>query len=87
MDIEFSSNFLKKAKKLPKREKELLSRKVELFREAPNDQRLRTHPLTGRLKGLYSFSLTYSKRVVFLYAGKNKTLFIDVGTHDEVYRQ
>jgi mRNA-degrading endonuclease YafQ of YafQ-DinJ toxin-antitoxin module len=86
MDVELSSNFLKKAKKLPKEEKVLLSGKVEIFRKNPNSPKLKTHALTGKLSGLLSFSLTYSKRVVFMYLEKDKALFIDVGNHDEVYR-
>ena len=86
MEIELSTNFLKRSKKLSKHEKVLLSKKVDVFRQSPGDPRLKNHPLTGKLKGLLSFSLTYSKRVVFMYINKNKALFIDVGTHDEVYK-
>ena len=86
MDIELSSNFLKKTKKLSKEEKILLSGRVEIFRKNVNDSRLKTHPLTGKLKGLLSFSLNYSKRVVFVYLEKGKVLFIDVGSHNEVYK-
>lgn len=86
MDVELSSNFLKRAKKLSKEEKLLLSDRVEIFRKNTRDPRLRTHPLTGKLKGLLSFSLNYSKRVVFVYLGKERTLLIDVGSHDEVYK-
>lgn len=86
MEIELSSNFLRKAKKLSKKEKILLSQKVDIFRSNPSDPRLKTHPLTGRLKGLLSFSLNYSKRVIFLYLEPSKVLFFDIGFHDEVYR-
>ena len=86
MKIDFSSNFLKKSKKLTKKEKVVLSEKIEIFRKDPFDPRLKTHPLKGRLKGMYSFSLTYSKRTTFVFVGKNKILFINVGSHGEVYR-
>lgn len=86
MDIELSSNFLRKAKKLEKKEKKLLSDKVEIFKKDPNHPSLKTHPLTGRLKGMFSFSLTYSMRVVFIYIERDKALLIDVGTHEEVYK-
>jgi len=42
--------------------------------------------LIGKLKGMLSFSLDYSKRVVFLYIEPNKVLFFDIGSHNEVYR-
>ncbi len=86
MEIELSSNFLRKAKKLPRKERMLLSQKVDIFRSNPSDPRLKTHPLTGKLKGLLSFSLNYSKRITFLYIEPNKVLFFDIGPHDEVYR-
>ena len=81
-----SSNFLKKAKRLSKEEKILLSDRIEIFRDNVNDSRLKIHPLTGKLKGLLSFSLNYSKRVTFVYLEKEKVLFIDVGSHDQVYK-
>jgi len=37
MEIEFSSNFLRRAKKLPNKEKTILSEKVEVFRLNPSD--------------------------------------------------
>jgi len=37
------------------------------------------------LKGLFAFSIKRRKRVKFSFFDKNKTLFIDVGSHDEVY--
>ncbi len=86
MEIELSSNFLRKAKKLSKKEKVLLSQKVDIFRANPSDPRLKTHPLTGKLRGLLSFSLNYSRRITFLYIEPDKVLFFDIGSHDEVYR-
>ncbi|MCX6706372.1 MAG: type II toxin-antitoxin system mRNA interferase toxin, RelE/StbE family [Candidatus Woesebacteria bacterium] len=86
MEIELSSSFLRKAKKLSKKEKILLSQKVDIFRANPSDPRLKTHPLTGKLRGLLSFSLNYSKRITFLYIEPGKVLFFDIGSHDEVYR-
>jgi mRNA-degrading endonuclease YafQ of YafQ-DinJ toxin-antitoxin module len=87
MEIAFSSNFLRKAKKLSKKDKILLSERTDIFRNNSNNPRLKTHPLTGKLKGMLSFSLNYSKRVIFLYVEPNKVLFFDIGSHNEVYRQ
>ncbi len=86
MKIEFSSNFLRQAKKLSGKEKAILSERIEIFKLYPSDQRLKTHALTGRLKGLFSFSLNYSRRVVFIYTGKYEALLVDVGAHEKVYR-
>ncbi len=85
MEVELSSNFLRKARKLSQKEKLLLSDKTEIFRADPNNPRLKTHALTGKLKGLVSFSLNYSKRVIFIHLEPDKVLFIDIGPHNEVY--
>ncbi|OGD04166.1 hypothetical protein A3E17_03405 [Candidatus Amesbacteria bacterium RIFCSPHIGHO2_12_FULL_48_14] len=85
MEVEFSSHFLDQAKKLTQKEKEVLAEKVELFRKNPRDPRLKTHALTGKLKGSFSFSVTYSKRAIFVLSG-NTAIFAEMGTHDHVYR-
>lgn len=58
---------------------------VNLFLQHPFDPRLRTHKLTGKLKGLWAFSVTYDCRVIFSFLNKNTVLLIDIGGHDEVY--
>ena len=84
--VELSSNFIKKARKLSKKERIRLSKKVEIFKRDPFSPKLKTHPLKGKLKGLYSFSLSYSKRVLLSFVEKNKVLLLDVGTHEGVYK-
>jgi mRNA-degrading endonuclease YafQ of YafQ-DinJ toxin-antitoxin module len=58
---------------------------LEIFRNDPFDQRLRTHKLSGRLKELWSFSIGYDLRIVFSFLEGDRALFVDIGTHDEVY--
>lgn len=69
------------ARSLPRVEQTLLSEKIEVFKVDPYNSKLRTHQLTGKLKSIHSFSLTYSKRVLFII-DKDKTIFIAVGSHD-----
>ena len=85
MEIEISSQFLRRVKKLTPSEQRNLSEKIEVFRKDPYDSQLKTHALRGRLRGLFAFSLNYSKRVIFTYIGKNKALLLDLGSHEEVY--
>ncbi|MEP0918408.1 hypothetical protein NC981_16380 [Leptolyngbya sp. DQ-M1] len=59
--------------------------KLEIFIANPFDPSLRTHKLSGKLKDLYSFSLEYDERVVFYFTEDGNAVFVDVGTHDEVY--
>lgn len=58
---------------------------IELFSKEPFSHRLRTHKLTGRLEGLWAFSISFDCRVIFKFLGKNEVLLIDIGEHDEVY--
>lgn len=81
MQIEFTKKFLKMARSLPQVEQILLSNKIEVFKVDQHDSKLKTHQLTGKLKSIYSFSLTYSKRVLFII-DSNKVIFMAVGSHD-----
>ena len=58
---------------------------MRLFSKNPFDRRLRTHKLTGKLEGLWSFSVAYDWRVIFRFLSKDEVLLIDIGSHDEVY--
>lgn len=85
MEIELSSHFVKRARRLSTEDKSVLAERTKWFISNPNDPRLKIHPLTGKLKGLFGFSIKRKKRVKFSFLDKNSTLFIDVGSHDEVY--
>ena len=58
---------------------------AETFAKDPFHPRLRTHKLTGRLKGLWAFSVSFDCRVIFQFLNKTEILLIDIGGHDEVY--
>jgi len=58
---------------------------VTCFTENPFNPRLRTHKLTGKLKGLWSFSVARDCRVIFRFINDQEALLIDIGSHDEVY--
>ena len=53
----------------------------------PYDSSLKTHTLSGKLKGLWAFSITYNQRLVFEFADntRKKVFLVYIGTHDEVY--
>ena len=58
--------------------------------EDANDPRLKTHHLSGHLKGLHASSVGYDCRIVFAKQKHPKTnaetlLLINIGTHEEVY--
>jgi addiction module RelE/StbE family toxin len=59
--------------------------RVELFKNNPFEPKLRTHKLSGKLKDLWSFSLEYDLRVIFSFASQARVIFVDIGSHKEVY--
>ncbi|MBI3333387.1 MAG: hypothetical protein HYZ93_04775 [Candidatus Omnitrophica bacterium] len=56
-----------------------------LFRANPHDLRLKTHPLKGKLKGLWSYSIDYRHRILLEFLDSNDVLYHDIGSHD-LYR-
>lgn len=86
MDVGVTSHFSKRAKKLSTKERDLLDQKTEIFQISPGDPRLKVHRLGGKLREYMAFSLTHGKRVKFILVENNRALFVDVGSHDEIYR-
>ncbi len=65
--------------------KQFFWERVEFFKNNPFEPKLRTHKLSGKLKDLWSFSIEYDLRVIFSFAEQNKVIFVDIGSHKEVY--
>ena len=58
---------------------------LNLFVTDPFNPLLKTHKLSGKLKGLWVFSCLYDYRIIFKFIKKEEVLLIDIGSHDEVY--
>ncbi len=88
MEVSFSSSFKSSFKKRIRGNKTLEERfwnKLEQFTLNPFDASLKTHKLSGKLKTLWSFSVDYDERVLFYFTEDEKAVFVDIGSHDEVY--
>ena len=85
MQIAFKPSFLRDFKRLPAEVQAEAKERIGLFKDSKNHQQLRVHKLKGKLKDHYSFSVTYSHRIVFTYETKQKAVFLAIGNHD-VYR-
>ncbi len=90
MEVAFADSFKKAYRKRIKGKSVIENQywqKLELFIADPFSPVLRTHKLSGKLKNLYSFSIEYDFRIVFYFTKDNpvKAVFVDIGTHDEVY--
>ena len=82
--ITFSSPFKKKVKGKQNIESKYWE-KVDIFNKNPFDSQLRTHKLSGKLEGMWSFTVEYDLWVIFYFLEKDKAVFVDIGKHDEVY--
>lgn len=88
IEVGFSSSFRRAFKKRLKHQADVQAkfwRTVEIFVRDPYDERLKTHKLSGQLNDLWSFRVEYDLRVIFYFADESKAVFVDIGTHDEVY--
>ena len=88
MQIEFSGRFLKSFKKLVSRRPEVaisVLQKVLLFSNDPFSPSLALHKLKGRLNDVWSFSVENDVRIIVDREDPNKVVFVDIGSHDQVY--
>lgn len=59
--------------------------RLALFLQNPRHPLLKDHPLKGKKQGARAFSLTGDCRVVYSQISANEILFLDIGTHNQVY--
>ncbi len=85
LQIVYSSNFVRQFKKLTPRAQKQAIKAEKLFRQDLFSQELKTHKLTGRLDGLWSFSINHLDRIIFEFLGGERILFYKIGNHD-IYR-
>lgn len=89
MNIKFSAKFQKNYRKRVKPNLHLRAKyveRVEIFSVDQNNEILRDHKLGGKLRGCRAFSITGDFRVVYLKMSENEVIFLNVGTHNQVYR-
>jgi len=85
-EILYNPVFVRELKKLDAVTCAKVIRCEEFFRANPLHPSLRLHPLKGKLKGLWSISVTVSVRIIFQRMSKGEVAFISVGKHD-IYRE
>ncbi len=86
MKIYYSSKFRREYKKLSPTIKLIAEVKEEIFRKDPYDPRLKTHQLTGSLKGYLAFSVDIKTRIIFEFKSKQVVWFHSTGSHD-IYKR
>ncbi|OGM91237.1 hypothetical protein A2755_02435 [Candidatus Wolfebacteria bacterium RIFCSPHIGHO2_01_FULL_48_22] len=84
-EVRVSTKFQKQYRKLPKRIQAVAVEREKIFKEDPFNPRLDTHKLHGKDKEAWSFSVTKSHRIKFIFLEEETVLFLEIGTHD-IYR-
>ena len=83
--IDYSRKFLKRLKKLPALVIDKFEEREVIFKYDIFDARIETHKLHGKEHDYWSFSKNNKYRVKFMFLTDKTILFLDIGTHDEVY--
>ena len=88
MRITFSPSFKKAYSKRIKNNKKLVfvvTKRIEQFKTDPDCLQLHNHQLVGSMKGLFSFSVNGDMRIIYEWINKETVLFLDIGSHNQVY--
>ena len=89
--IIYTESYIKRAKKFIKTHPELVNqykKTLILLEMNPTHPSLKLHKLGGKYKGLYSVSINRSYRISMEFMIQKDTIIpINVGAHDDVYRQ
>lgn len=89
MQIQFSEEVDHELNKIKQKDQLLIKRiekQLALFQENPRHPSLRLHKLSGGLNELWSISISKGIRMVYIQ-DEDMAYFVDLGTHDEVYRK
>ena len=84
--ILYTADFEKAAKRYGRVIRKRLDEALGLLEEDPFHPQLHTKPLTGPLKGYYSFRLGRDYRVIFVFRGESTIHLLRIAKRDEIYR-
>lgn len=80
--VEYSSDFVRKYKKLGRAQKDEILERIEMLKDSANHKKLRVHKLKDDMAGSFAFSVNYSDRIIFELSKDKKTPYLlDVGDH------
>lgn len=88
MKIELHPDFKKSYKKRIRNNSKLAVKtrdRIKIFRENPSDPILKDHTLKGSKNNIRAFSITGDFRIIYKLISKNHALFLNIGTHNQVY--
>jgi len=80
-----STKFQKHYKKQTEAVKQSARKQEKLFLRNAFDPQLETHKLHGKYKEAWAYSVTRKIRIKFIFVTSDIVMYLDIGTHDEVY--
>ena len=87
--IIFTESYTRRAKRFLKQHPDqacVYEKTLQLLELNPHHPSLRLHKLKGRLRNLYSVSVTLAYRITLSFAIiEGAIVLIDIGSHDDVY--
>lgn len=81
----YHKDFNKDYARLKKATQERYKENYEIFVNDPSDRRLKNHPLSGKMAGRWSFSVTGDVRVVYRFLMPDVIILLRIGSHNQVY--
>lgn len=90
MIIKYSKDFIKSYKKRIRSNLKLKKRfeeRLEIFIEDQSSPVLKNHLLSGKMRNFRSFSVAGDMRVIYFQENDDSIIFIDVGSHNQVYNR
>ena len=90
MKAKFSPLVQQKLIQLNKKDNKLVLRiekQIKLFESNHKHPSLRTHKLTGKLANRWSISVSRGLRMIYIILDNDVAYFVDLGTHDQVYKK
>jgi addiction module RelE/StbE family toxin len=85
MQVSYSKNFIKQAKKLSPELRKKLHERIVVFCDNSLHPLLRNHALKGKYKKYRSIDITGDVRALYLQK-ENEAIFDTIGTHSQLYR-
>jgi len=86
MKIFIHKNFIKRYKKLRPNDKKRFKERRDIFLTDPFNPILNNHALGGEYKKCRSINVTGDIRVIYLPVDKNTVLFVEIGSHSQLYK-
>jgi len=86
--IELHPDFRKSYRKRIKNNSKLVTKtkgRIKLFRDNSSNPALKDHTLKGSNNNIRAFSITGDFRIIYKRVSKDHVLFLDIGSHNQVY--